>query len=74
MESSALTGDQQVLPVLVSYSDARRLGLSKRRFYQLRDAGLLEPVGHGLYRRADAPLADLDLFEIVHRAPRRRCV
>jgi len=31
--------------------------------------GSLERLGRGLYRKADAPLADLDLIEIALRAP-----
>ncbi|MBM0229308.1 type IV toxin-antitoxin system AbiEi family antitoxin domain-containing protein, partial [Micromonospora sp. ATA51] len=29
-------------------------GLSERQLYRLRDHGLIEPVGRGLYRRHDA--------------------
>ncbi len=43
--------------------------MSKRRLYALRDTGDLELLGHGLYRRVDAPLADTDLVEIADRAP-----
>lgn len=57
------------LPVLFSYREARALGVSKRQLYRWRDQGVLETVGRGLYRRADAPPADLDLIEIAHRAP-----
>jgi hypothetical protein len=56
-------------PATFTYSEARRRGLSDRRLYALRDRGEIEPVGRGLYRRADAALADVDLLEITHRAP-----
>lgn len=54
---------------LFTYSEAIDAGLSERRLYKLRDEGLLESVGRGLYRRADAPPADLDLIEIAERVP-----
>jgi hypothetical protein len=58
------------LPATFTYMQARRLGVSKRSLYQLRDAGLIEPMGGGLYRRADTgPTVDIDLVEIAHRAP-----
>lgn len=57
------------LPSTFSYSEARGRGVSERRLYALRDAGLLEVLGRGLYRRTDAPIeADTDLLEIAHRA------
>lgn len=59
------------LPARFSYSQARGRGLSDRRLYALRDAGLLIRLGRGLYQRADASEeADPDLVEIAHRAPR----
>ena len=59
------------LPAMFSYTEARSGGLSDRRLYALRDAGLIEPLGRGLFQRADAVgEADPDLLEIAHRAPR----
>jgi hypothetical protein len=58
------------LPATFSYSRARASGLSDRRLYALRDAGEIERLGRGLYRRAGLSLeADRDLVEIAHRAP-----
>lgn len=58
------------LPATFSYSQARAAGLSDRRLYALRDAGLIEQLGRGLFQRADAAEgADPDLIEIAHRAP-----
>lgn len=57
------------LPETFSYRQARDHGVSKRRLYGWRDTGVIEAVGRGLFRRADAGLADLDLIEVVHRAP-----
>ena len=58
------------LPATFSYTSARAAGLSDRRLYALRDAGLIEPLGRGLFARADAVGdADSDLLEIAHRAP-----
>jgi hypothetical protein len=59
------------LPATFSYTEARAGGLSDRRLYALRDAGVIEQLGRGLFRRADsAGEADPDLLEIAHRAPR----
>lgn len=66
MDSSAeLAG----LPQMFRYRDAMRAGLSHRRLYGLRDAGVVEHVGRGLFRRVDAVLADLDLLEVAARSP-----
>jgi predicted transcriptional regulator of viral defense system len=37
--------------------------------YRWRDEGAIELLGRGLYRRADASIADTDLIEVAHRAP-----
>ena len=52
------------------YREARVAGLSDGRIYRLRDAGAIVAVGGGVYRWADAPVADLDLIEIAERVPR----
>jgi predicted transcriptional regulator of viral defense system len=43
--------------------------LSDRLLRALVADGVLERLGHGLYRKADAPPADLDRIEIALRAP-----
>lgn len=58
------------LPETFSYSEAMATGMSERQLYTLRDAGQIEVLGRGLYRDAQAPLADPDLLEIAYRAPR----
>lgn len=57
------------LPNAFSYSLARERGLSDRRLRGLVADGVLDRLGHGLYRKADAPPADLDRIEIALRAP-----
>jgi len=58
-------------PATFSYSEARRRGLGDRRLYALRDSGVLEQLGRGLYRRTDLAFAvDPDLLEIAHRSSR----
>lgn len=54
---------------LFTFGEARKGGLSQRQIYAMRDAGKIIALGGGLYRRADAPPADLDLIEIAERAP-----
>lgn len=57
------------LPAVFTYSQARHHGLSDRRLYAFRDSGAVEPLGRGLFRRADTPVdADPDLLEIAYRA------
>lgn len=58
------------LPEAFRYSQARRLGVSDRRLRRLREAGEIELVSRGLYRRTSTKdPVDLDLLEIAHRAP-----
>ncbi len=59
----------EALPNAFSYHLAQERGLSDRRLRGLVAEGVLERLGHGLYRKADAPPADLDLIEIGLRAP-----
>ena len=54
-----------VLPNAFSYSLAQESGLSDRRLRGLVESGTLERLGHGLYRKADAPPADFDHIEIA---------
>ena len=58
------------LPDTFTYARARAVGLSNRRLYALRDHGLIEPLARGLYRRMDAPAADLGLIAAAQKAPR----
>lgn len=59
------------LPPVFSYTEGRAAGLSNRQLYVLRDAGAIEQLGRGLYRRTtSAGDTDPDLIEIAHRAPR----
>ncbi len=65
-----MTGiDFDELPATFTYREARERGLSKWRLYQLRDSGVIDVVGHGLFRRADAAPVDMDLIEVAIRAP-----
>lgn len=57
-----------VLPNAFSHSVAQKRGLSDRRLRGLVADGALERLGHGLYRKADAPPADLDRIETALRA------
>lgn len=57
------------LPATFTYQQAIDAGLTHHRLYGLRDSGELEQVGRGLYRKAAAEFADLDLLEAAQRAP-----
>jgi hypothetical protein len=59
----------EVLPNAFSYGLAHERGLSDRRLKGYVENGVLERLGHGVYRKADAPPADLDRIEIALRAP-----
>ncbi|MET9301599.1 type IV toxin-antitoxin system AbiEi family antitoxin domain-containing protein [Micromonospora aurantiaca] len=65
-EANSLLGS---LPATFSYSEALGAGLTRWRLYRLRDEGLIESLGRGLYRRHDAEAADIDLIELASRAP-----
>ena len=53
-----------------TYSQARKLGLSDWSLCRLRDEHLIEPLGRGLYERADLADGDHDLRAVAARAPR----
>ena len=54
---------------LFTYREARDTGLSHRTIYAMRDAGEIISLGDGLFRRAHADFADLDLIKIAERVP-----
>ena len=50
--------------------DALSLGIHQRTLYALRDTGVIERLGRGLYRLADLPpLDNPDLVPIAHKIP-----
>ena len=56
---------------MMRMAEALRAGVHRRTLYDLRDAGVLEQLGRGLYRLADAPpLSHPDLVAVARRAPR----
>jgi predicted transcriptional regulator of viral defense system len=56
---------------ILRMAEAVRAGVHRRTLYALRDAGVLEQLGRGLYRLADAPpLSYPDLVAVARRAPR----
>ena len=57
------------LPNAFTYGLAREQGLSDRRLRAFVQDGSLQRLGHGVYRKTDAPPADLDRIEIALRAP-----
>lgn len=69
MQKTTSAAVASVLGSVFTYQEARNAGLSQRRIYAMRDAGELTSLGGGVYRRSDAPLADLDLIEIAERVP-----
>ena len=52
-----------------SQSEARRAGVDSRQLYRLLERQQIERISHGLYRRTDLPIVDLDLTEIAGRRP-----
>jgi predicted transcriptional regulator of viral defense system len=70
MVTGMANGDLDLLPALFTYRDAVGAGLSKRRLYALRDAGLIQSVARGIFTRTDSSEPfDLDLAEIALRVP-----
>ena len=56
---------------MLRMSEAVRAGVHRRTLYALRDEGVLEQLGRGLYRLADAPpLAQPDLVAVARRVPK----
>jgi len=70
MSGKARIPGRKALPGAFTYTQARAAGISAERLYAYRDQGLIDQIGRGLYRWADAPEVDQDLLEIAHRAPR----
>jgi predicted transcriptional regulator of viral defense system len=56
------------LPATFTSAEAELYGVSRRRLQQMLDAGLVERIGHGLYRRTDEEPVDYDLIEIAVKA------
>jgi predicted transcriptional regulator of viral defense system len=51
-------------------SAALRAGIHPRRLYQMRDSGVVERLGRGLYRLADLPpLSNPDLVTVAGKVP-----
>jgi predicted transcriptional regulator of viral defense system len=69
MVAEATRGLPSGLPDTFTYAGARAAGLSRRQLYTLRDHGLIEPLARGIYRRHDAPAADLGLITVARKAP-----
>jgi predicted transcriptional regulator of viral defense system len=57
------------LPNAFCYSLAHERGLSDRRLNAFVTEGLLQRLGHGVYRKTGAPPADIDRIEVALRAP-----
>jgi hypothetical protein len=55
------------MPSVFTYTAAIARGLSAERLYAYRDQGIVEQIGRGLYRWADAPEIDQSLLEIAYR-------
>lgn len=58
------------LPAAFRSFEVAALGVSEARLRRWLAEGLVERVGHGVYRRVDAPVGDLDRVEVALRAPR----
>lgn len=53
------------LPPVFRWAQAHQAGISDRRLERLLAEGLLERIAPGVYRKPDAPPADLDLVELA---------
>ena len=70
MNRKTIIPGREALPSVFTYSKARAAGISAERLYAYRNRGLVDQIGRGLYRWADAPEIDQDLLEAACRAPR----
>lgn len=57
------------LPLRFSYAQALAGGLSRYGLHRLREAGTVEVLSRGLYRRTDGPPVDGGLVAVAVRAP-----
>lgn len=60
---------QQLLPRVFTYAQARKSGISKHEFYQLRDRGTLESLARGLFCWVTDDVPDLTLSAITRLSP-----
>lgn len=52
-------------------SEALAAGLNRYQLYRLRDAGVIEPIGRGLYRLTELPpISQPDFVVVAHRYPK----
>jgi predicted transcriptional regulator of viral defense system len=58
------------LPDTFTFAQALASGMTKHALYRLRDAGAIEPLARGIYRRSDGELAEHGLIAIATAAPR----
>lgn len=58
------------LPAVFSYSEAHAQGFSDHALRKLRADGLIELLSRGVYRRTDVEPGEIELSEIVLRAPK----
>jgi predicted transcriptional regulator of viral defense system len=68
--SEVLVRSPRQLPSVFSYSEARAQGYSDHALRRLRAEGAIELLSRGVYRRTDVATAEIELSEIVLRAPR----
>lgn len=55
---------------MLRMADALRLGMNRKTFYAMRDAGVLERLSRGLFRLRDlSPLTNPDLVTVAVRIP-----
>jgi len=57
------------LPDTFTFAQATAAGMTKHALYRLRDAGAIEALARGIYRRSDGELADHGLIAIATAAP-----
>ena len=56
---------------ILRFVEARQLGINPPTLYRLRDHGVIQPIGRGLYRLAEGPpLTQPDLIVVARKIPR----
>lgn len=69
MKGRTLLVDRLPRGAAFSVSDASHYGVPKTSLYRLRDSGIIEQLGAGLYISAASLDADLNLLEAAYKAP-----
>lgn len=67
--SSASFARLERLPATFLTRMARDVGIASRDLYRMRDEGVIDELGRGVFRKATAPECRVDLLAVALRVP-----